>query len=27
MYPRIIWELGADPFGSKEHTLGTAVLM
>jgi len=22
MYPQIIWELGADPLGSTEHTLG-----
>jgi len=26
MYPRISWELVADPLGSKEHTLGTNVL-
>jgi hypothetical protein len=26
MYPRIPWELAADPKGSAEHTLGTADL-
>jgi hypothetical protein len=26
MYPRISWELLADPLGSTEHPLGTAVL-
>jgi hypothetical protein len=26
MYPRIPWELVADPLGSAEHTLGTTAL-
>ena len=26
MYPRISWELVADPLGSAEHTLGATVL-
>jgi len=26
MYPRISWELAADPLRSVEHTLGTAVI-
>jgi len=26
MYPRIPWELVADPLGSVEHTLGTTAL-
>jgi len=26
VYPRIRWELVADPLGSIEHTLGTTVL-